>query len=213
MPVGNRVGGWRDCSPASAPLTPPYVRVSYTAVRQTSAEQLFSPALPCHLHITVGCCLLTRSISDTFALYNIRRLTFCPSACYFPVGQTRITQFARAPQFASFVTIGTVTAVASSPTMTSADFSAHRKRIYSETSPGKSTCPVSIPVASTYCQSTAFGLRCDVPSHPQQYASYAPCRKCHFRNTCSSVQTHTSGLLQTNPHGQRPCLWLKPPTV
>jgi hypothetical protein len=57
-------------------------------------------------------------------------------------------------------------------TMTSADFLAHRKRIYSKTSPGKSFFLRPITATSTIIQITFFGLYKGMLAYPCIIASY-----------------------------------------
>ncbi len=105
-------------------LTYSTVRVSYTAVRQVPASSLFTPMIPLSL-------FKIRLANSKFEPpYQIRdNPTFSPSsACE-----------------SSDLFISSLLPI----TMASADFLAHRNRIYSKTSPGKSFFLHPIPAAST----------------------------------------------------------------
>lgn len=83
-------------------------------------------------------------------------------------------------------------------TMTSADFSAYRNTEPNLRPPSVRRLSFnSIAVASTRKELTTLGLRIDVHTHPFFRASYAlPVRRYRILQ---------SRLLQTIPHGIRPC--------
>jgi len=81
--------------------------------------------------------------------------------------------------------------------MTSADFSAHRNLIYSETSPGKNVFPSFNP-CSIYClKFGGQGRYKDVVAYPFQTASYTV--------SVRQYRILQSRFLQSIPHGKPPC--------
>ena len=155
-----------------APLTPPYVRVTYTAVHQALTSRSLHQLV---LSTTFKIRLPQGSLSNF-------RFTRC-SVLHQPV---------RTPPL-SFK----VAAHVPLTTMTSADFLAHRKRIYSKISPGKGLFFHPIPATSTKkgLLATSFAKVCllTLPIWPP-YA--VPVRRYRILQ---------SRFLQCIPHGKPPC--------
>jgi len=174
------------------PLTPPCLRVSYTAVRQVSALSLFTPTMPLSLFKK------WLANSKFRPPYRIRdNPTYIPSS-------RRWRDYYGLPACQSLVR------------RAGADFSP-LPHVDDEASPGKSFFLLPIPVASTYLSfwcSLGFTKMCLLTRTNMPHMRRTGCNFAVTASpTCSSVQTfavvfaHLSivNTLQCIPLGKPPC--------